>query len=131
MKKLLMTVPVMAMMLTACGGESYTTDFLYKNPTKRYEILDSCKQNKEKDTNCANANTAQATYQLEVGNKKRQINQLQAEIQQANYIKKRFPAGRTTGQGNQAGDARLQAKQDQLEKLKAELNTLVAEQARH
>lgn len=128
MKKFLMTMPIMAMFLTACGGESYTTDFLYKNPVKRYEVLQACQENKEKETNCANARTAQAAYRLEAGNKQRQIKQLQAEIRQAEYINKRFPANRTTGQLNQGDDARLQAKKANLEKIKTELNTLVAEQ---
>lgn len=130
MKKTLALIPVVTLILTACGGESYTTDFLYENPAKRYEILKGCKENKEKDTNCANANTAQAAYRLEFGNKKRQISQLEAEIRQDLYMRAKFPGNRTTGNDkfSQARDAKIEEKKAQLEKLKAELNAMVAAQ---
>lgn len=128
MKKIFALIPVATLTLTACGGEKYTTDYLYKNPAKRHEVLKACAENKESNENCANANTAQATYRLEVGNKERQISQLEAEIRQLNYIKKRFPTGRTTGQTTTLTDVNLQKKQAQVEKLKAELNAMVAAQ---
>lgn len=46
--------------LTACGKqETYTVDFLKENEAKRTEVLEACKQNKQSDENCKNANEAQ------------------------------------------------------------------------
>ena len=47
MKKILALIPVVTFILTACGGEKYTTDYLYKNPAKRHEVLKACAENKE------------------------------------------------------------------------------------
>lgn len=130
MKKILALIPVVTLILTACGGEKYTTDYLYKNPAKRHEVLKACAENKESKDNCVNANTAQATVSLEIGNKKSQIGQLEAQIRQDLYMRAKFPGNRTTGNDkfSQARDAKIEEKKAQLEKLKAELNDMVAAQ---
>ncbi|OOR90564.1 EexN family lipoprotein [Moraxella bovis] len=45
--------------LTGCKQETYTVDFLKENEAKRTEVLEACKQNKQSDENCKNANEAQ------------------------------------------------------------------------
>lgn len=50
---------ITATTLTACKQETYTVDFLKENEAKRTEVLEACKQNKQSDENCKNANEAQ------------------------------------------------------------------------
>lgn len=45
--------------LTGCSKETYTVDFLKENEAKRTEVLEACKNNKQSDENCKNANEAQ------------------------------------------------------------------------
>lgn len=45
--------------LTGCSKETYTVDFLKENESKRIEILEACKSNKQTDENCKNANEAE------------------------------------------------------------------------
>ncbi|AWY21829.1 EexN family lipoprotein [Moraxella bovis] len=55
----LFTLSMIAFSLTACKQETYTVDFLKENEAKRTEVLEACKQNKQSDENCKNANEAQ------------------------------------------------------------------------
>lgn len=55
----LFTLSILAISLTACKQETYTVDFLKENEAKRTEVLEACKQNKQSDENCKNANEAQ------------------------------------------------------------------------
>lgn len=57
--------------LTACGKqETYTVDFLKENEAKRTEVLEACKQNKQSDENCKNANEAEKVVKTSAyGNK--------------------------------------------------------------
>lgn len=55
----LVTLSIIALSLTACKQETYTVDFLKENETKRMEVLEACKTNKQSDENCKNANEAQ------------------------------------------------------------------------
>lgn len=64
MKKLaLFTITLLS--LTACKQETYTVDFLKENEQKRNEVLEACKQNKQSDENCNNANEAQTRIKSE------------------------------------------------------------------
>lgn len=45
--------------LAGCAKETYTVDFLKENESKRTEVLEACKQNKQSDENCKNANEAE------------------------------------------------------------------------
>lgn len=54
----LFTLSILAISLTACKQETYTVDFLKENEAKRTEVLEACKQNKQSDENCKNANEA-------------------------------------------------------------------------
>lgn len=56
----LFTISVItAILLTGCKQETYTVDFLKENEAKRIEVLEACKDNKQSDENCKNANEAQ------------------------------------------------------------------------
>lgn len=55
----LFTLSILAISLTACKQETYTVGFLKENEAKRTEVLEACKQNKQSDENCKNANEAQ------------------------------------------------------------------------
>lgn len=58
--KTLFIAAVTSLVLTACGStESYTTDFLYENTDIRTQVLADCKENKQTDSNCSNANDAE------------------------------------------------------------------------
>lgn len=66
MKHTLLTLTIIstALALTACGKtETYTVDFLKENEAKRIEVLEACKQNKQSDENCKNANEAEKQIQ--------------------------------------------------------------------
>lgn len=56
--------------LTGCSKETYTVDFLKENEAKRIEVLEACKQNKQSDENCKNANNAQSMIHMEDVRKK-------------------------------------------------------------
>lgn len=56
--------------LTGCKQETYTVDFLKENEAKRTEVLEACKQNKQSDENCKNANEAEKAVKTSAyGNK--------------------------------------------------------------
>lgn len=46
--------------LTACGEETYTTDYLTQNDDIRSQVLADCALNKQSDENCENANEAES-----------------------------------------------------------------------
>ncbi len=59
MNKTLFTTSIFfTIFLTACGQESYTADYLYENDDVRATVLAECKENKQTDNNCKNANEA-------------------------------------------------------------------------
>lgn len=58
--KTLLSVFVAAFVLTGCGAESYTVDYLYKNEDIRFQVLEDCAKNKQTSDNCKNANEAEA-----------------------------------------------------------------------
>lgn len=64
MKKLTL-ISLFLLSLTACKQETYTVDFLKENEQKRNEVLEACKQNKQSDENCKNANEAQTRIKSE------------------------------------------------------------------
>lgn len=67
----LFTLSVIAITtLTGCKQETYTVDFLKENEAKRTEVLEACKQNKQSDENCKNANEAEKAVKTSAyGNK--------------------------------------------------------------
>ncbi len=73
MNKALLTTSVLAtaVMLTACGQESYTTDYLYEYDDVRATVLAECKENKQTDDNCKNANEANDRKAIENFNESR------------------------------------------------------------
>ncbi len=72
MKKILLTTAVLStILLSACGKqETYTTDFLLENDDVRATVLAECKENKQSDENCKNANEAKDRKTLEEFRKK-------------------------------------------------------------
>lgn len=124
MKKNFALIPVIALTLTACGGEKYTTDYLYKNPAKRHEVLKACAENKESNDNCVNANTAQATVTLEINNKKNKIATLQHTAQRNAAIEARWHSNI----GKEQNAQKAQALQAQILKETEELNAMIAAQ---
>lgn len=70
-KKTLLLAPLFLAILTGCGStESYTADFLYENSDIRTQVLEDCKINKQSDSNCKNANDAEAKAKAEEWKKK-------------------------------------------------------------
>lgn len=63
--KHLVLIAITLLSLTACKQETYTVDFLKENEAKRNEVLEACKQNKQSDENCKNANEAQTRVKSE------------------------------------------------------------------
>lgn len=59
------TISILAttLLATGCTKETYTVDFLKENEAKRLEVLEACKQNKQSDENCKNANEAETQIQ--------------------------------------------------------------------
>ncbi len=72
MNKILLTSSILAttFMLTACGQESYTADYLYEHDDVRATVLAECKENKQTDDNCKNANQAEDKKKVEAFHKK-------------------------------------------------------------
>lgn len=69
--KPLLTITAISLLLTGCGStESYTADFLYENNDIRTQVLEDCKINKQSDSNCTNANDAEAKIKAEEWKKK-------------------------------------------------------------
>lgn len=58
---------VTSLVLTACGSntESYTVDYLQENDDIRTQVLEDCKENKQTDSNCQNANDAENKIKAE------------------------------------------------------------------
>lgn len=60
--------------------KTYTADYLLTDKTKRVEILEACKANKQSTENCTNANTAQAAINKNINAKTNQLNRLKYKL---------------------------------------------------